>query len=295
MPPRQRERSGKFKKTKFGADWYTGGHYKTGQNFSTFLRNSPLNIDKVAQEVKKLVGTPSQTTALEVGPGAHPLIAGLGFKRTYFMDQSKVVASSLKDREVFVRVTRRNLHKFENSVDYSHLQRDVERGLLAHHPVEFNKTDRRKHQIVIGDLGRLPFSDGALFGVVVLSEVLTHIRPAQRLKVIERIAGISKSILIVDRPQIGLSGLREEKVLQFKEHSDKGPRLPLPPQEIAKISEKLFNSATRTRAQLRAEQATLVNFQRLTNFLKRKGWTVETVPLMTDGKRVSYMMLKARK
>lgn len=90
--PRVRPRS-------MGIEWYDGTHYRRGQPFETFLNSSHAPTDErrmhvVTSLIHQLVN-PTKSSALEIGPGKKPVLSGIGFAKTVFLEQSPVILRRL--------------------------------------------------------------------------------------------------------------------------------------------------------------------------------------------------------
>ncbi len=65
-----------------------------------------------------------------------------------------------------------------------------------------SKKEKRKNvHYLVGDISHLPKSLPKVVDIVVMSEVLTHVRPAKRISIVKKIARMSSSLLIVERPR----------------------------------------------------------------------------------------------
>lgn len=105
---------------------------------------------------------PKKMAALEIGPGAKHTIGNMGFRENYFMDVSKEVLDSLK--------------------------KELGREGLG-----------RNSKFILGKLEELPLGKGRRFGLVVANEVLTHVRPGDRLKAVSGLADRADFLVITDR------------------------------------------------------------------------------------------------
>ena len=272
MPKKNKRKSVFDRRSKFGKGWYTGRDYQEGVYYNTFLsaRINPgstsllsfKNYARVVANMKKLVPNPRNCIALEIGPGEAPVIPLLPFKKMVFMDRSKAVALGLRNtvlpgKAVVERLIQDPLYEF---LDF--------KGSASSPIRSFKGLTGKKASIVVGDVRALPFKPSAKFDLVVLNEVLTHVRPQERTKVIEQIAKKANSILILDRPQISLKELR-------------------------KIREKPYYYHELSMAELRSFQATLVFFPRIIKILEHNGFEVQT-KTYGDGMD-SYTILRAKK
>lgn len=149
--------------------WFNGQYYLFGQPFSTFARHE-RNREMLTARLKALVGKPSQSTALEVGPGDAPLLESLPFAERYYLDASPRLARDLK------RMARAS----------------------------------QGSKIIAADLRQLPFAEDAEFDVAVLNEVLTHLRPAERIPAVTALARHTRRLLIVDRHTTTEAAIRAE-------------------------------------------------------------------------------------
>lgn len=204
---------------RLGKKWYGVAHYRERQPFETFLkreiapgiiRRDPRAFETLQERIGELVPRPEKAMALEIGPGDTPVITDIPFHRRIFLELSNVLAKNVQ---------------------------------------RLPKGTQGSHHTIIGDTRKLPFSPDARFSVVVMNEVLTHIHPSERIKVLQRLMEISNGMIVVDSPQLSISNL----VQRYKK-----ARRPVP-----------------TSSQLRTVQATSVRFQPLIRFLNKSGWTVK--------------------
>ncbi|MEK6971117.1 MAG: class I SAM-dependent methyltransferase [archaeon] len=150
--------------------WYDGSHYTKTQPFGTFLmcrgKIVKENMDILTKEIRTLVPFPSRATALEIGPGSAPVIAHLPFRESYYLERSPAIAHQL---------AKESIGKKKNAKTIAHF--------------------------IVGDVQRLPFSKQARFDLVVMNEVLTHIPPGKRAKVLAHMASRANALLLVERPR----------------------------------------------------------------------------------------------
>jgi SAM-dependent methyltransferase len=81
-----------------------------------------------------------------------------------------------------------------DSVVYLDKSLAVARNLKKH-------VSTRAH-VAVGDIQALPFSKNQSFGVVVVNEVLTHIRPENRLAIIKNLSALTDRLFIIDRHRV---------------------------------------------------------------------------------------------
>ncbi len=245
-----------------GRAWYTGAHYKQKQPFKTYLLGwrgtpDPTKVSFIASEIRGLVPNPQKATALEIGPGEIPVSALVPFRRLYFMDRSPAIVKGLAKTKLPVPDT------------------PPGQSRVGYNEVGFRKLVGKRARLVVGDIQNLPF--GNVFDIVVMNEVLTHLRPRERLKALRVIADHAKSILLIERPQRPLRQMREEarkiheQNLRHIDENNKGAEI-----LTSKIKDNMST------AQRRKEQATFVNFPPLIRFLRQNGWKVGT----TEGKGI---------
>jgi hypothetical protein len=114
----------------------------------------------ITKRLKKWFRFPERVKALEIGPGNFPVLQFMGFKKSFFLDVS----------EAFLRQCIWDL-------------------------------GRKNFEFVVGDVERLPLTikKGELFDVCMVNEVFTHIKPSQRLRVLNNLTRVSSRIVISDR------------------------------------------------------------------------------------------------
>lgn len=246
----------------YGSRWYSGWDYRNGQPYNTYLSSRQgelLGIGSLAgsiraprfkhalAKIKKLVKSPSAVTALEIGPGDVPLISGLPFKKMVFLEASQHLAATLKKQEI------RMVHESGTSSNRR----------LRVRPI--SKSRRSRIRVIAGDVRKLPFLPSTHFGLSVMNEVLTHIRPADRVAVVQRLIQMSDAMLIIDRSQASVKAIADVHFWQ-------------------------------TKNEIRQLQATLVRVQPLIRLFERAGWEVKYEPVApTGGSYSSYFILSAKR
>lgn len=239
-----------------GKIWYSGGLYADGKmKFATFagmhLIEQVKDREFLVNKIKKLAGNPKESSVLEIGPGDAPVAQLLPFKNRVFLEKSPSLSKYL----------RRTL-----------------------------KQDGEKVTVLTGGVESFRFKKKSKFGVCVMNEVLTHVPQKQRMKAIKRLAGLSESFLIVDRPSRTLKEIMKwranairQKILSYgKELKQLSGRKKLTEKEKMhlnslkdKINELKINSKL-TVPEAKRIQATLIDFDSLKNFFEKKGWKVNT-------------------
>ncbi len=212
--------------------WYDGTHYQHTQPFATFLTCRGKIVQKslsiLKKEINTLIPTPSRATALEIGPGLAPVLPFFPFRETYYLEQSPTIAQKL---------AKQNLLK---------------------------KTKTISH-FIVGDIQKLPFSNHTRFDLVVMNEVLTHVPPAQRVRVLKKIASLSLAILLVERPQPTYTKFLHSLYPEMRQ--------------------------SRTPVQLRGIYSAYTRFQPLISMLRKEGWRVSTQKVVFGE---TYLILSAR-
>lgn len=249
--------------------WYNRTHYVHGQPFPTFLkgRQGPNleNVAFLAKRVRELVGDPSRCTALEIGPGDMPFLPILPFKKMVFLDQSHEILKKLP--------TTRLLYPNDYFPKNATLEKKVD-----------EKTRR-----VVGDIRRLPFN--ARFDVIIVNEVLTHIRPRERLEVVRALTEHTDAFVILDRGQLSLKTIQDGFQHEYQELSayanllkntqkKSSGSIPVTEQDEGQLEGMLkeaYHYAHLTPAQLRRFQATLTNFKPILRFLQKRGWKTKLI------------------
>ena len=117
---------------------------------------------EVVPRFREFIRNPENMTALEIGPGVNPLANRLPFK----------------------------------SVTY--LEGDSERSGLRGQKARIRRGESpEKPRFVVGLMQRPPFNN--VFGVCIVNEVFTHIRPKRRIAALRKAMKISNNIFIIDR------------------------------------------------------------------------------------------------
>lgn len=221
-------------KTKKDA-WFDGTHYTKTQPFATFLtcrgKIVPKSLNLLQKEIRKLIQNPSHATALEIGPGLAPVLSYFPFREAYYLEQSPAIAKQL---------LKENLTKKKNTKTISHF--------------------------IVGDVQRLPFSKQTRFDLVVMNEILTHVQPAKRVKVLKHVISYSNSLLLVERPQ----------------------------PTYAKFLHSLYPEmrTNHSSAELRAIYSAYTQFDPILTMLKKEGWKISTTKVSAGE---TYLILSAKR
>ncbi|MDO8624667.1 MAG: class I SAM-dependent methyltransferase [Candidatus Diapherotrites archaeon] len=271
MPARTRSATKKFLKRYRG--WFGRGNYNGTQSFYTF--SQPIANRRMIQEhIKSLVSDPKAAHALEIGPGTTPTLPLTGFRQIHFMDADPRILQQLRNAPV--KITLKEPDAPRNA-----------RTTFTRPLFEF--ANQRAH-FLVGDLRELPFSNKKPFDLIVVNEVLTHIRPIQRMRIISSLADRTKALVILDRTHIPIA----EMLSRFKEAARVNRRwADIVPKQAAKWREIADAQERLTTHDARQEQQRRIRFDLLARTLARKGWMVETIPL--EDHNESYILLKARK
>lgn len=182
----------------FHRAWFSGDFFKEKQFFGTFARFHP---EILIDQIRDLVKDPSKSTVLEIGPGNAPVSAALPFKRRIFIDRSAKIAMGLKTPAALIEVTAKNLDAFNGHSSFEKIKERVDKGEPTYAGF---RLDSKNTQIVVGDATALPFRKDIMHDLVVVNEVLTHVKPEERVKTLESIAALTGSILVVDRNRLPL-------------------------------------------------------------------------------------------
>jgi hypothetical protein len=232
--------------------WFTGELFKEKQSFGTFARFHP---EILIDQIRDLVKDPSKSTVLEIGPGNAPVSAALPFKRRIFIDRSAKIATDLKTPAALIEVTAKNLDAFKGHSSFEKIKERVNKGEPTYAGI---RLDSKNTQIVVGDATALPFRKDVMHDLVVVNEVLTHVKPEERVKTLESIAALTGAILIVDRNRLPLERISHH------------PR---------------FTEANRL------EMERQVDFNELRKALPTNEWHVQTIEVTSE--KQAYTILKA--
>jgi len=138
---------------------------------------------------------------------------------------------------------------------------------------------------VTGDIRRLPFKKDTKFEVIVVNEVLTHLRPTVRIDAVRELTKHCNSMLLVDRQILPAKEIKRNRAFAGTLHM-----LPVKGETEEQVAERIrYSNELKDTSDwaVRKQQETLVNFPRIRNLLERMGWITET------HKFDSYTMLKA--
>lgn len=187
------------------------------------------SLARLAEKINLLVPDPQEASALEIGPGTSPILPYFPFRETYFLEQSAEITRTLAEQE------------------------------------KKRRTKTRSH-FIVGDILKLPFSKTKRFDLVVMNEVLTHVRSSKRVGVVKKVASMSNALLIVERPQGSYA--------QF----------------LKQLYPEMFGQRTKT--QLKDIYSTYTRIQPLVKMLKDVGWVVKTEKVISGE---TYCILYARR
>lgn len=217
--------------------WFDGTHYTKTQPFATFLtcrgKIVPNSLNLLKKEIRKLIKQPAHATALEIGPGLAPVLSYFPFREAYYLEQSPAIANQL---------AKQNLVKKKNTKTISHF--------------------------IVGDVQRLPFSKQTRFDLVVMNEILTHVQPAKRVKVLKHVISYSNALLLVERPQPTYTKFLHSLYPEMR--TQQSP------------------------AELRAIYSAYTPFNSLLRMLKSEGWNVSTQNV-TAGENYCILSAKRKK
>lgn len=215
--------------------WFDGTHYTKTQPFATFLtcrgKIVPNSLNLLKKEICTLIKKPSRSTALEIGPGLAPILSYFPFREAYYLEQSPAIAKQLLKEHV---------GKKKNTKTTSHF--------------------------IVGDVQRLPFSKQTRFDLVVMNEILTHVPPAKRAKVLKHVISYANALLLVERPQ------------------------PTYQKFLHSLYPKM--RAQHTPGELRAIYSAYTKFDPILTMLKKEGWTISTTKVSAGE---TYLILSAKR
>jgi len=152
----------------------------------------------------------------------------------------------------------------------------------------------RGAQVIVGDIRKIPFAKRKEnFGVTVINEVLTHIKPSERARTVAEIAGVSDALLIIDREQVSINELanRERRNTKEKLNILAGTDTRSATRTRKEIKENLGSKLTNQA--LRIEQARLINFKPIEIILRKQGWQIQKQHIKTGD--TTYTVLSAKR
>jgi len=151
------------------------------KSFITTASMTPAGLKLIRQHLKQFAGTPAmEQRALEIGPGMVPHTIGMGYGHVYLVDNARSWQEWAREN---IEAAQQNLKKFPH---------------LKIHP-------GTKLHWVHGDLrnlraaGDLPLDERRRFDMTTLVEVLTHIHPDERERVLRDISRYTDKLVIFDR------------------------------------------------------------------------------------------------
>ncbi|MBI5635595.1 hypothetical protein HY993_01380 [Candidatus Micrarchaeota archaeon] len=233
--------------------WFEKTLYQDMTVFPT-MSDHPAFHHFIVSKIRELVPNASEETGVEIGPGHNPVLPALPFKKMLFVDLSKPLAGNLQNTMIPIR-------------------RDApDRGFDY---VPFSKLAQGRSIAVVGDIRRLPLSVEKKAGLIVVNNVLTHIKPGERNKVVAGLAEKTRALLIVDNHYESKLEIRA-RLRNFAEMVQKS--LSLQPeskekQERMHRSEKYLHP---TKQMLESEQQKMVNVKNIKRELAENGWKVAT-------------------
>ncbi|MBI5553965.1 MAG: hypothetical protein HY917_04465 [Candidatus Diapherotrites archaeon] len=133
--------------------------------------------------------------------------------------------------------------------------------------------------------------------LTIINEVLTHIPPSERIKVVEALAEKSQAILIVDRLTFSHQTMRE--FIEYEINRSRRIELPHKPiPEQIRIEAELTQAEENWKQHAAHERVKRVDFERLEASLERKGfevcWEIHHT-IQPDEKREVYAILTAKR
>jgi len=202
--------------------WFSGDYYRAplkGSAFiqpfrQTFIRQG--NLPFVLKQIRQLIPNLRECEALEIGPGQHPVITHLPFKKRVCIEQSEGIAKNYAGN------------------------------------------------IIVGELGRLPIRKH--FGLSVVMEVFTHVKPSERIPALAELAEKSNALMIVDRPRVSVEKIKAGDYLADS-----------------------FVHINHSNWEAKLARQRLVNFEEFRNYLVKRGWEVTLIP------KGRYMVMTAKR
>ncbi len=77
--------------------WFRGTPFVRRQPFQTFVQYSKTH-EIIQTHLNALLSHPKRSSALEIGPGANPILSRFGFKEPHYIEQSKALAHQLTEK-----------------------------------------------------------------------------------------------------------------------------------------------------------------------------------------------------
>lgn len=218
-------------KRKHATAWYNGSHYKTNQPFATFLT---CHGEMIQQNLNRILEKIQTLVPLIEESTALEIGPGLAPVITYLPFQESYLV-------------------------------EQSNGIVE----TLSKRNKRKNiHFVVGDISHLPPSIPTPVDIIVMNEVLTHVRPKQRINIVKKLAAMSQSLVIVERPRVPY-----EKFLQTLYPLIEGSRTPQQQRDI---------------------YATYTDVQPLTTTLREWGWVVKTTNVVS-GETYSIITAKRKR
>ncbi|MFH1225280.1 MAG: hypothetical protein V1676_05760 [Candidatus Diapherotrites archaeon] len=187
---------------KKAAKFFSTRPYEVSQPYVTYLRPgidgaNKTRILNISGKIRALVPHPENRIGVEIGPGDAPVLSGIPFKRTVYVDGSPAIAAQLKK--------------------YG----DV----------------RQSAGVIAGDIRNLPITKRQRAGIIAVNEVFAHLWPRERLPALKEIAERADALLIIDRPAISFRRFREKLAEEGRAALEllKGKRVPEAELELHKF------------------------------------------------------------
>lgn len=160
---------------KKAAKFFSTRPYKVKQPYRTYLRPgidgaNKSRVLKISRKIRALVPHPENKVGVEIGPGDVPVLSGIPFKRTVYVDGSPAIAAWLKK--------------------YGNVGKSA--GVIA------------------GDIRNPPITKKKRVGIIAVNEVFAHLWPRERLPALKEIAERADALLIIDSPAISFRRFREK-------------------------------------------------------------------------------------
>lgn len=251
---KKRNRATRNNSTAPKGNWYSGALYKgeISVKFSTFALNKLAKSPNFfSKHLKELCPNHKNECALEIGPGSCPILHKGDFRELFFLEQSESLAKNILNAKVPVGISGNAKSRV---IDYR----------------LFSELISKDPHVLVGELSgiagnNLSFWQGKKFGLIAMTEVLTHIPSQHRLEAVKRVSKMSDALLIIDRPEedIPCKLTSDWKKIGLNEGEEKEQR-------------KMH-----------------VSFKPIIGFLESTGWSIEAMTLNEFDAR--YLILKCRK
>ncbi|HIH09629.1 MAG TPA: hypothetical protein HA254_03070 [Candidatus Diapherotrites archaeon] len=257
------------------ANWFGGKYFMETQPWETLMRKGPDIAGMVCEDMENMLGGAAGKSCLEIGPGDEPVAARLPFGKILFADISAKMLMQLRRKKIRIALKSGNAQAMGRYFKLTPSEKralrrkggivvkEVKLSRLAAGRAKYYRQDVRK-------LSKRPHFDAAIAG-----EVLTHVRPAQRVAVIKKLALISDAIFAIDSPhkrareilaEWKMNARRWLRICRLEERAGR--------KDVGDIRGRAQRLLSANLTDARRESRRRVDFSQLARQLGKRGWGV---------------------